>query len=87
MRRERPFEIRAGATAADEKDRHEDGDTRRHPKRGITKLEDTVAVTPSGCEIFGENGRAWNIGGSRRARLNQRCGRANARGWMQRRVS
>ena len=37
--------------------------TMKHPKRGFIKLEDTVAVTPSGYEIFGESGRGWNIGG------------------------
>src|SRR6201996_218092 len=37
--------------------------TMKHPKRGFIKLEDTVAVTPNGYEIFGENGRGWNIGG------------------------
>jgi Xaa-Pro aminopeptidase len=39
--------------------------TMKHPKRGFIKLEDTVAVTPDGYEIFGENGRGWNIGGTR----------------------
>lgn len=38
--------------------------TMKHPKRGFIKLEDTVAVTPTGYEIFGENGRGWNIGGT-----------------------
>jgi Xaa-Pro aminopeptidase len=37
--------------------------TMKHPKRGFIKLEDTVAVTPGGYEIFGENGRGWNLGG------------------------
>jgi Xaa-Pro aminopeptidase len=40
--------------------------TMKHPKRGFIKLEDTVAVTPGGHEIFGENGRGWNLGGTRR---------------------
>jgi Xaa-Pro aminopeptidase len=31
-----------------------------HPRRGFIKLEDTVAVTESGCEGFGERGRGWN---------------------------
>jgi Xaa-Pro aminopeptidase len=39
-----------------------------HPRRGFIKLEDTVAVTESGCEGFGDRGRGWN-----------RCG-ASARG-------
>ena len=37
--------------------------TMKHPSRGFIKLEDTVAVTPSGHEIFGEGGRGWNLGG------------------------
>ncbi len=38
--------------------------TMKHPTRGFIKLEDTVAVTPAGYEIFGESGRGWNIGGT-----------------------
>ena len=38
--------------------------TMKHPKRGFIKLEDTVAVTPTGHEIFGEGGRGWNMGGT-----------------------
>jgi Xaa-Pro aminopeptidase len=34
-----------------------------HPRRGFIKLEDTVAVTESGCEGFGDHGRDWNRGG------------------------
>lgn len=37
--------------------------TMKHPKRGFIKLEDTVAVTATGHEIFGEGGRGWNLGG------------------------
>jgi Xaa-Pro aminopeptidase len=33
-----------------------------HPKRGYVKLEDTVAVTKTGYEPFGDNGRGWNRG-------------------------
>jgi Xaa-Pro aminopeptidase len=33
-----------------------------HPKRGFIKLEDTVAVTDSGWEGFGDSGRNWNQG-------------------------
>jgi Xaa-Pro aminopeptidase len=33
-----------------------------HPKRGFIKLEDTVAVTESGWEGFGDSGRTWNLG-------------------------
>jgi Xaa-Pro aminopeptidase len=40
--------------------------TMKHPKRGFIKLEDTVVVTPTGHEIFGEGGRGWNLGGSAR---------------------
>jgi Xaa-Pro aminopeptidase len=32
-----------------------------HPKRGFIKLEDTVAVTDSGWEGFGDTGRGWNV--------------------------
>ena len=38
--------------------------TMKHPKRGFIKLEDTVAVKPTGHEIFGEGGRGWNLGGT-----------------------
>ncbi|UPJ53453.1 aminopeptidase P family protein [Bradyrhizobium sp. 200] len=41
--------------------------TMKHPRRGFIKLEDTVAVTATGHEIFGEGGRGWNIGGSAQA--------------------
>jgi Xaa-Pro aminopeptidase len=34
--------------------------TMAHPKRGFVKLEDTVVVTPNGCEGLGDKGRAWN---------------------------
>ena len=32
-----------------------------HPTRGFIKLEDTVAVTDYGYEMFGERGRGWNV--------------------------
>lgn len=35
-----------------------------HPRRGFIKLEDTVAVTQTGCEGFGDGGRGWNRGGT-----------------------
>ena len=35
-----------------------------HPRRGFIKLEDTVAVTDSGWEAFGDSGRGWNRGGT-----------------------
>jgi Xaa-Pro aminopeptidase len=38
--------------------------TMKHPTRGFIKLEDTVAVTPTGHQIFGERGRGWNLGGT-----------------------
>jgi Xaa-Pro aminopeptidase len=38
--------------------------TLQHPRRGFIKLEDTVAVTATGFEIFGEGGRGWNRGGT-----------------------
>jgi Xaa-Pro aminopeptidase len=34
--------------------------TMEHPKRGYVKLEDTVAVTDSGYEAYGDSGRSWN---------------------------
>jgi Xaa-Pro aminopeptidase len=37
--------------------------TMKHPKRGFIKLEDTIAVTATGHEMFGEAGRGWNLGG------------------------
>jgi hypothetical protein len=33
-----------------------------HPRRGFIKLEDTVAVTETGWEAFGDQGRGWNRG-------------------------
>ena len=37
-----------------------------HTRRGFIKLEDTVTVTESGCEGFGDHGRGWNIAGATR---------------------
>lgn len=37
--------------------------TMSHPRRGFIKLEDTVAVTPDGHELFGDSHRGWNRGG------------------------
>lgn len=34
--------------------------TMLHPKRGYLKLEDTVAVTADGYELFGSGSRGWN---------------------------
>ncbi len=36
--------------------------TLKHPRRGFIKLEDTVAVTDSGFDIYGEGARGWNRG-------------------------
>ncbi|HZP75522.1 MAG TPA: Xaa-Pro peptidase family protein [Pseudolabrys sp.] len=38
--------------------------TLQHPQRGFIKLEDTVAVTQTGYEIYGDRARGWNRGGS-----------------------
>jgi Xaa-Pro dipeptidase len=38
--------------------------TMLHPRRGFIKLEDTLAVTATGYEMFGERGRGWNRGGA-----------------------
>ena len=35
-----------------------------HPRRGFIKIEDTVAVTDTGWEAFGDSGRGWNRGGT-----------------------
>jgi Xaa-Pro aminopeptidase len=40
--------------------------TLSHPRRGYIKLEDTVAVTETGWEAFGDQGRGWNRGGTAR---------------------
>ena len=37
--------------------------TLRHPRRGFIKLEDTVAVTATGAELFGDILRGWNRAG------------------------
>jgi Xaa-Pro aminopeptidase len=37
--------------------------TLRHPSRGFIKLEDTVAVTETGSEVFGDVLRGWNRAG------------------------
>jgi Xaa-Pro aminopeptidase len=36
--------------------------TMHHPLRGFIKLEDTVAVTETGWEAYGDFGRGWNRG-------------------------
>lgn len=38
--------------------------TMLHPTRGFIKLEDTVAVTADGYQLFGTEGRGWNRGGT-----------------------
>ncbi len=35
-----------------------------HPRRGYIKIEDTVAVTETGWEAFGDGGRGWNRSGA-----------------------
>jgi Xaa-Pro aminopeptidase len=37
--------------------------TLQHPRRGFIKLEDTVIVTPSGFEVYGDRARGWNRAG------------------------
>ena len=49
--REQPLE--AGMVISIETELH-------HTERGFIKLEDTVAITPTGCEGFGDHGRGWN---------------------------
>jgi Xaa-Pro aminopeptidase len=38
--------------------------TTLHPRRGFIKLEDTIAVTDKGYEMFGTGARGWNRGGT-----------------------
>lgn len=38
--------------------------TLQHPQRGFIKLEDTLAVTDTGYEIYGTGGWGWNRGGT-----------------------
>jgi len=38
--------------------------TLQHPQRGFIKLEDTLAVTETGYEIYGTGGWGWNRGGT-----------------------
>jgi Xaa-Pro aminopeptidase len=37
--------------------------TLKHPRRGFLKLEDTVVVTPTGFEVYGDRIRGWNRAG------------------------
>src|SRR5438552_13620814 len=46
-----------------------------HPKRGFIKLEDTVAVTESGWEGFGDNCRSYNK--ARQSTRNDKSSTAN----------
>ncbi|PWV98148.1 Xaa-Pro aminopeptidase [Hoeflea marina] len=41
--------------------------TMLHPRRGFIKLEDTLAVTADGYEMFGDRHRGWNRGGTARS--------------------
>jgi Xaa-Pro aminopeptidase len=34
--------------------------TLQHPRRGFIKLEDTVAVTETGHEVYGDRAHGWN---------------------------
>ncbi len=38
--------------------------TMQHPQRGFIKIEDTLAVTEGGYEMYGMRGRGWNRGGN-----------------------
>jgi Xaa-Pro aminopeptidase len=38
--------------------------TLKNREAGFIKLEDTVVVTPDGCEAYGDSARGWNIVGS-----------------------
>jgi Xaa-Pro aminopeptidase len=38
--------------------------TMKHPRRGFIKLEDTVVVTETGSEIYGNRARGWIRGGT-----------------------
>jgi Xaa-Pro aminopeptidase len=38
--------------------------TLQHPERGFIKLEDTVVVTPTGFDIYGDRIRGWNRAGA-----------------------
>jgi Xaa-Pro aminopeptidase len=38
--------------------------TMSHPRRGLIKLEDTLAVTEHGFEAYGDHGRGWNVVGA-----------------------
>ena len=45
--------------------------TLQHPKRGFIKLEDTIVVTDTGFDIYGEGARGWNRGGTARGDGNK----------------
>jgi Xaa-Pro aminopeptidase len=32
----------------------------KHTEVGFVKVEDTVAVTETGCDAYGDSGRDWN---------------------------
>jgi Xaa-Pro aminopeptidase len=38
--------------------------TLKHPSRGFIKLEDTVVVTETGHEVYGDSARGWNRAGA-----------------------
>ena len=39
--------------------------TLQHPRRGFIKLEDTVAVTEIGHEVYGDRAHGWNRAASK----------------------
>ena len=53
--------------------------TLQHPKRGFIKLEDTVVVTDTGFDIYGEGARGWNRGGT--AARGEPRSRTNSPNW------
>src|SRR5256885_14006566 len=53
--------------------------TLQHPQRGFIKLEDTVAVTQAGFDIYGEGGRRWDRGGGAHPRRGRRRRRDHIR--------
>ena len=42
--------------------------TLQHPRRGFIKLEDTVAMTEIGHNVYGDWARGWNRAGNRAGR-------------------
>ena len=42
--------------------------TLQHPRRGFIKLEDTVAVTETGHEVYGDRAHGWNCAAAKVSR-------------------